>query len=322
MTMPATAVANGGQKAASRAPKMTLSSVTSGTQRAPVRALVYGVPKVGKSTWAAGAPKPIWLGLDSGTEHLNVARFPEPESFEDVLEALRTLGAESHDYKTLVVDPINWVEPLVWEFTCRKNGWKDIEAAGFGKGYVAAVDTWRIFVAALDRLRTKGMHVVLVGHSQLKTVKNPEGDDYDRYSLPINDKAQGLIVQWSDCILFAQHEIAAKKERGASKAKAFGTGVRLLRTLPSAAYEAGNRFSLPDPLVLDAPAFWSAVEAWGATAEEYRAKARVLATTLGGDAPERAEAAIKALGADVGRLIDLCNRIQTSITEKAEETSK
>lgn len=322
MTMPATAVATGGQKAASRAPKMTLSSVTSGTQKAPVRALVYGVPKVGKSTWAAGAPAPIWLGLDSGTEHLNVARFPEPESFEDVLEALRTLGAESHDYKTLVVDPINWVEPLVWEHTCRKNGWKDIESPGYGKGYTAAVDTWRVFVAALDRLRSAGMHVVLVGHSQLRTVKNPEGDDYDRYALPINEKAQGLIVQWSDCILFAQHEIAAKKERGAMKAKAFGTGVRLLRTAPSAAYEAGNRFSLADPIPLEAPAFWAAVEAWGVTADECREKARALAKDLGGDASERAETAIEALGADVGRLIDLCNRIQTAIDTKKEEANK
>jgi hypothetical protein len=49
-----------------------------------VRALIYGAEKVGKSTWSAGAPKPIFLGAESGTERLDVDRL-QPSSWEEAL---------------------------------------------------------------------------------------------------------------------------------------------------------------------------------------------------------------------------------------------
>ena len=318
MAMPAFPTRTSSPSAPTKASRMTLASVVSGVKRAPARVLIYGVPKVGKSTWAAGAPAPIWLGLDAGTEHLDVARFPEPESFEDVLEAIRTLEGE-HPYKTLVVDPVNWIEPLIWKHLCSKNNWADIEAPGYGKGYTAAVDVWRTFVAALDRLRERGMHVVLVGHSTIKTLKNPEGDDYDRYQLPIHDKAAGLLTSWSDCILFAQHEIDAKKERGSSKVKAIGTGYRLLRTQPAAAYEAGNRFSLQDPLPLEPDLFWSVANGPRPEVVDLRKESLELAAMLGGDAVEKAQGAIAKMGEDVGRLTNLRNAIQKAIQKANEE---
>ena len=34
------------------------------------------------------------------------------------LEAIGTLYSEQHDFKTLVVDSLDWLEPLVWKHTC------------------------------------------------------------------------------------------------------------------------------------------------------------------------------------------------------------
>lgn len=320
-TVPEGVVKNGGPKASTNS-RMTLDAVRTGKTREALRVVVHGVEKIGKSTWAAGAPAPIFLPLDDGVGDIDAPKFPNCETLDEALAAVRALTDEKHAYQTLIVDPINWLEPKIWEVVCRKNGWKDIEAAGYGKGYVAAVDEWRVLLVALDRLRAKGVNVILIGHTVLAKIGNAQGEDYERNGLAMHKSAAGLFYGWADAVLYAEHEIGAKKDKGATKAKAFDTGVRFFRTAPNAAYFAGNRFSLPDPLPLEASAFWDAVETSRQSAAQWVDKARALALLLGGDAVEKAEAFIKNHSGDARRLIDMCNRIQTAIDTKAEETSK
>ncbi|WP_423830963.1 AAA family ATPase, partial [Staphylococcus pseudintermedius] len=47
-----------------------------------MRLLVWGVSGVGKTTFAAAAPNPIFLCTEEGAESLNVARFPLLTSYE------------------------------------------------------------------------------------------------------------------------------------------------------------------------------------------------------------------------------------------------
>lgn len=303
--------------------KMKLSNVHAGKTKKPLRIVVHGVEKIGKSTWAAGAPKPIFLPLDDGVSDIDVPKFPNCESFEDAMDALRELYVEEHEYQTLVVDPFNWLEARIWDTVCRRNNWVNIEAPGYGKGYTAAVDDWRLFLAALDRLRTKGMHVILIGHTGLVKVQNPQGEDYERNGVPIHKSAAQLFYGWADAILFAEHEIAAKKDKGASKAKAIDTGLRFFRTGNNAAYFSGNRYALPDPLPLEPPSlFWDAVDASRTSAAEHATRAMALAVLLGGDAPQKARDVIEKHGTDPRRMLDLCNRIQTAIDAKKEESTQ
>src|SRR5579883_3141845 len=155
--------------AAKPASRMTLDNIKKGKVVAPLKVLAYGVEGVGKSTFAAHAPSPIFLNQERGTEELDVARLPEPTSWDEVLEALHLLETTPTAYKTLVVDPVNWLEPLAWDKTCKEHGWSNIEEPGYGKGYEAALDHWRVFVAQLDRIReVRGMHIVLLAHAQVK----------------------------------------------------------------------------------------------------------------------------------------------------------
>lgn len=80
---------------------------------------------------------------------LKVPHFPLATSYADVVEALDALLNEEHAYSTVVIDSVDWLEPLVWAATCRRNGWASIEAPGFGKGYAKALAVWREY---LDRL--------------------------------------------------------------------------------------------------------------------------------------------------------------------------
>ncbi|MEI6225750.1 MAG: AAA family ATPase, partial [Deltaproteobacteria bacterium] len=89
--------------------RMTLASITKGKRPVPFRLLIHGIDGIGKSSFAASAPNPVFLGPEDGTNHLDVARFPVPTSWEDVIDALRTLATDKGGFETLVVDSLDWL---------------------------------------------------------------------------------------------------------------------------------------------------------------------------------------------------------------------
>ena len=308
-------------KAPQRAPgKMALTSITRGKIEKPVRVVLYGVEGVGKSTFAADAPSPIFLGAEDGTAQLDTARFPEPSSWADVLEAIDTLERETHDYKTLAVDTLDWLEPLVWEHVCRAAGKKDIEDFGFGKGYVAALDEWRRFLARLDALRARrGMQVVLLAHSWTKMFKNPEADDFERYELKLHAKAGGLVKEWADAVLFARFEVFAHEKNG--RVRGVSTGARVLHTVRTAAYDAKNRHDLPDTLPLEWRAFAEAVAAHRpAPPATLRARIEALLPRADEATRGRVKAALVKVGDDAAELARIASKLQAMVGINESET--
>lgn len=253
-------------------PRMSLGNVVRGKLKRSMRVFLYGVDKIGKSTFGAAAPAPIFIGAEDGTAELDVARFPEPRSIEDVGEAIETLTNSAHDYQSLIIDTLDWMEPFIWRATCLKGDptskdkgpKKNIEDFGFGKGFDRAIPEWRAFLARLDTLRMhRRMHIILLAHAHVKSFKNPLGDDYDRYEPKINVKASAVVKEWADAIMFAQHETGTvmKGEGAFAKARGISTGARYIYNKRTAGYDAGNRYGLPDRLPLNWDDFEAAVKA-------------------------------------------------------------
>ena len=63
-----------------------------------------------------------------GTEQLNVARFPQTESISELFAQLRTLQTGKHDFQTVVLDSVDWVEPLIWKAVCDEGKVENIDA--------------------------------------------------------------------------------------------------------------------------------------------------------------------------------------------------
>jgi len=252
------------QKPVAAPPRMSLTKVVSGRIAKPVRVLVWGTEGIGKSTFGASAPSPIFLGAEDGTSELDVARFPEPSTWQDAHDAIAELTNVQHEYKTLVIDTLDWLEPLCWRAVCAKGDRgkrvDSIEELPYGRGYTAALDEWRRLLSAVERLRSsRGMHVVLLAHAWIKPFKNPDGDDFDRYELKLHAKAGGLLKEWCDAVLFANYETLTREANGRSKG--VSTGARVLHTQRRAAYDSKNRYDLPETLPLDWHAFIEAVAA-------------------------------------------------------------
>lgn len=236
-----------------------LASITRGKRLRAPKVVIYGPPKIGKSTFAAHSPNPIGILTEEGLDAIDVAAFPLAKSWADVCASLDTLTSQPHEFQTVFVDSLDWLEPLILSKICVDKGVKNIEDIGYGKGYIMADDLWREFFTRLDVLRDgRNMSVICIAHEQVNKVRNPTlPEDYDAYSLKLNKRATAIINEWADVIGFATHEVMTRQVDSGfqnKETKAISTGKRMLHLNPHPAYVAGNRYGMADCL-LTWPAF-------------------------------------------------------------------
>jgi len=310
-----------GTVATPKANRMLLTAVLRGKIIAPLRLLMYGTEGVGKTTFGAGAPGAIFLCGEEGTNHLDVARFPKVESWADVLEAIRVLRTEPHEYKTLVIDTLDSLEPHCWAHVAHAAGKRDIEDFGYGKGYIAAFGEWQRYFAELETLRRdRGMIIITIAHAQVRPFKNPAGADYDRYSLKLHERAAGLAKEWHDVVLFARHEEFVRDDSG--RAKGVSTGARVLHTVRTAAWDAKNRYDLPETLPLNWEDFAKAVAAREpGDPGKLREEIASLVAALEGAPPElfdrpAFEKALAAATNDAAKLAQIKDRLSAKLAQK------
>ncbi len=108
-----------------------LKSIQTGRAPMPPRILVYGTEGTGKSTVAACTPKPIFIQTEDGLGEIDCAKFPLARSFGDVMTALEELASQPHDFETIVVDSLDWLERLIWQDVCTAENVSNIEKIGF-----------------------------------------------------------------------------------------------------------------------------------------------------------------------------------------------
>ena len=216
----------------------------------PQRVVIYGPEGIGKSTLAAAFPEPVFLDTEGGTIHLNVTRFSQPESWEDILGLIVQLGQSEHSFQTLVIDTVDWLERLLIEHICRKSHKDGIEDFGYGKGYTYLSEEFSRFLQSLETLRSRGMHLVMVAHSTIRKFEQPDAAGaYDRYELKLSKQCAPLLKEWCDLLLFVNYFTKVTETDG--RKKAVGGKERRIYTAHCAAFDAKNRHGLDDVLLME-----------------------------------------------------------------------
>jgi hypothetical protein len=100
---------------------MTLTLPTSKskptTDLAKQSILIFGFPKLGKSTFASHAPDAIFFECEPGLNHLEVFKVPTYK-WEDFLEACKLIAKGEHQFKTVVIDTVDNAFKMCSDYVC------------------------------------------------------------------------------------------------------------------------------------------------------------------------------------------------------------
>ena len=224
-----------------------------GVMQTALRLFVYGPEGIGKSTFAAELPDPVFIDVEGGTNQLPVARMPRPTSWAMLMSEIQAVRDGDVPCSTLVIDTADAAEKLCISSVCANNGVTGIEKMPYGKGYVFVKEDWCRMLDLLSEVIERNINVVLLGHSRLDKFERPdESGAYDRFSPKLIDSKRASVAavtkEWSDAVLFLDYKIYVEEDNG--KAKARG-GKRVIRTTHHPCWDAKNRFGLPDEMPLN-----------------------------------------------------------------------
>jgi len=251
---------------------MKATAITTQGRKRPGFYILHGVEGVGKTSFGAYIPKPIFIQTanETGLETLMGAnQLPETPHFEgecatwdNLLANVAWLLEKEHDYKSLVIDTLNGAEGLCHELVVKRDFDGDNTPKGFYNYYVGpktALKDWRRLLNGLDLLRSKrGMAILGLCHTSKRTFKNPEGADYDRWEPAFAARETWeLTHRGADAVLFMTFDVTVTKEgpkkldAPTPKGKAWGGQQRLIYTQRHATYDAKNRYGLPEEIEAD-----------------------------------------------------------------------
>ena len=97
---------------------------------------IYGNEKVGKSTFGAKLPRPLFCNFEIGTNYLpvkpvNISKWPD---FKLVLRQLEDSRAKEM-YDTVVIDTVSEAYASCERFVCAQNGVQKVSDIPWGGGY-------------------------------------------------------------------------------------------------------------------------------------------------------------------------------------------
>jgi len=230
-------------------------------QMLPSRLVLYGQPKIGKSSFGAAAPKPIFVCTEDGADGLPVVKIPTDspcQSWDDLMGCLRGVLQQSHDRETLVIDTLDLCEALAAKHILKTtfDGNKEKYMA-YHKGPVMAGEMMETLMMALDHIRKKRtMRIILLAHDGLAPGANALGDDFKKWAPNLSKYSWNRIRDWADQIGHAQSDFLVMD------GKARGGKDRYVHFRGSPGRDAGCRagYEMPDKIKLNWSEYQQAME--------------------------------------------------------------
>lgn len=229
--------------------------IQSGVTNDALKIVIYGVEGIGKSSLAAQFPNPLFIDTEDSTKRMDVKRLKKPSTFQELMQMAEWVK-QTKPCSTLIIDTADWAQTLIEKAVLAENSWNSIEAPGYGEGYVKVREKYGTMLDKLSDVADAGVNIVLVVHAEIKKFEDPtELGAYDRYELKLakrsNAHIAGVTKEWADMVLFLNYDVQAVKRDGMGDKYHAQGGQRTMFTTRQAAYDAKNRFGLPDKLPLD-----------------------------------------------------------------------
>jgi len=146
---------------------------------ATLNMLIYGAPGVGKTTFAASAPKPLIINLEGGEKSImdRDVDLAQASTVDDVKEALE--AGVSNGYKTIVFDSLTRYSEILMEHIIHQE-----------RRDKPQIQDWGTLVSRIKKmvwhLQGRNIHTIFICHEK-------ESQDQDRFIL--RPKLNGDLMQ-------------------------------------------------------------------------------------------------------------------------------
>lgn len=185
------------------------------------KTLVYSLAGVGKSTLASQMDAPLFIDIEGGCSMLDVARTPTIATYataKRVIDEIHAHPEEYKEYKTIVVDSIDWLVRRAEEQAAGVRQVVDGKVVtdmsatigkangGYGNGNKQLENHIRTeLLPALDNLVKDGFAICLIAHADQKDLMDAEGFRVSKISPAIGERFMEPIVQWCDNVFYLKN---------------------------------------------------------------------------------------------------------------------
>jgi hypothetical protein len=212
---------------------------------AALKVLLYGPPKIGKSTLASkiDPDSTLFIATEPGLGALEVFSVTV-QTWEDFRKVGAELAKGKHNFTTVVIDTVDNLYAMCEDHITTTQKVDYVGDLEYGKGWKMVGQEFQLRVAKLASL-VPG--VWFISHAKEVEIKTRLGTK-SVMQPTLSGKPRDFITGFVDFILFATSEGNEEGER------------RVLRTAAVENIMAGGRVALPDPLPLDAGELAKAIQ--------------------------------------------------------------
>ena len=223
-----------------------------------IRAVIYGVEGIGKTTLASKLESPLFIDLEKGSFGLDIARVDDIDtSYQGMLSVIEALKRDNQGFRTLVIDSADKLEEsIVRDYLAEKGAQTLVGYGKYGDGWIETSERFCTILDRLGDLADSGMDVVLIGHAQQRRVDLPEQtDSFDHWELNLSKRTAPKVREWPEILAFVNYKLAiipSTRDFGKVVNKAEG-GKRLVHTAHTPFWDAKHRagIEMPDEFPLD-----------------------------------------------------------------------
>ena len=170
--------------------------------------LIFGSPKIGKSTFAAGADKVLFFNFEDGTEFLPLDTEPIPiqkwTELKAYVKQLRDPEIQQM-YHTIVIDTVTIAAQLCEQYICLQNGVTHIRDIPWGQGFsMPATEFFNVF----HEISMLGYGIIFLAHTKTQNSEymDEKGEYIQQVTADVDKRIFSVLNGMCDIIAYAEKQ--------------------------------------------------------------------------------------------------------------------
>lgn len=201
-----------------------------------IRWLLYGPPKIGKTSLLSGFPNAYFAATEKGYKALKVFR-TDIKSWEDYLEFVEKFLEGKHDFLTVVHDTVDTLFDMCSAYSCDRLGVDHESSAEWGRGWS---EVKKEFTRAVMPLFQSKYGVIFISHTKGDKITT-QVEDITKIVPTLSNQARKILLPLVDtigCLRYKRYKDV--DDEGKKKY----TEKLIISFKPSETIEAGDRSGL------------------------------------------------------------------------------